>query len=644
MARSPIISITITSDDKTKAGFQSATRGVEKFGKKLVSTGRIALGGFVSNMATNAVGAARDFGVELFQLGGQTDVWGKKADTVFGGQVGQIRKWADANNEALGISDERLVGMAASLGDLLVPLGFTRRQAAGMTKDTLGLAGALSAWTGGTRSAEEVSQILTKAMLGEREQLKELGISINQAEVDERALMIARKAGRKEITKQDEALATQQLIFEKSTDAQKAWNDGSLDTIKNQNKVRASIDEAKTALAARLLPIVQKVTTWIADKFIPWVQRLVATFRRHWPEIKKAVQPVLKWFVETVRSVTDTIQALWDRFGRTILEFTREHFKNMAATIQAVVKIVQDVIGFISDVLSGRWGKAWEKLKNIGANIWKLIRLTFREQWNRIRAFFKLVWDAIGDRLTNALRGMKEAVQNGLRAVVGFVRGLPGRVRDVLAAVPTLLFRRGRQLIGGFLDGITGFWKDTLWPWVRAIPTTIRLFFMNAVEWLVGAGRSVLRGLWNGIRSFWSDTLWPGISAIPGNLLGIFTGVPDAMYQTGKAIIGALWDGIKFVWNNTLGGKGFSIPSWVPFIGGKEFRFPTLATGGIVTGPTLAMIGEAGPEVVIPLDRLAEIMGGAGGGRTVIQNFPPGISPTAVVDAQRRYARRNGPV
>lgn len=37
---------------------------------------------------------------------------------------------------------------------------------------------------------------------------------------------------------------------------------------------------------------------------------------------------------------------------------------------------------------------------------------------------------------------------------------------------------------------------------------------------------------------------------------------------------------------------------------------PKLATGGIVTSPTIAMIGEAGPEAVVPLNRMGS-MGGA---------------------------------
>ena len=44
-------------------------------------------------------------------------------------------------------------------------------------------------------------------------------------------------------------------------------------------------------------------------------------------------------------------------------------------------------------------------------------------------------------------------------------------------------------------------------------------------------------------------------------------------------------------------------------------NIPGFATGGIVTSPTLAMVGEA-PEAIIPLDRLGEIMGGGAGAGT----------------------------
>ena len=107
-------------------------------------------------------------------------------------------------------------------------------------------------------------------------------------------------------------------------------------------------------------------------------------------------------------------------------------------------------------------------------------------------------------------------------------------------------------------------------------------------------------------------------------------------------VVRAVFNGIATAWNNTVGKLKFTVPGWVPGIGGKGFDMPDipmLANGGIVTGPTLAMIGEKGPEAVIPLNR----MGSMGGGNNVTINVNGG-DPQAVVNALRTYMRQNGSI
>ena len=70
---------------------------------------------------------------------------------------------------------------------------------------------------------------------------------------------------------------------------------------------------------------------------------------------------------------------------------------------------------------------------------------------------------------------------------------------------------------------------------------------------------------------------------------------------------------------------------------------PKMAEGGIVSRPTLALIGEAGPEAVVPLSKM-----GSGGGDVNI-NVTGGLSTSAeigqsVVNALRAYSRSAGPL
>ena len=112
----------------------------------------------------------------------------------------------------------------------------------------------------------------------------------------------------------------------------------------------------------------------------------------------------------------------------------------------------------------------------------------------------------------------------------------------------------------------------------------------------------------------------------------------------------AIFNGIATLWNNTIGKLSFSVPSWVPGLGGKGFdvpNIPMLANGGIVTSPTLAMIGEGnGPEAVIPLNRMNEF--GMGGGMNVTVQAglisTPDQMGQLIIEAIQRAQRRSGTV
>jgi hypothetical protein len=146
--------------------------------------------------------------------------------------------------------------------------------------------------------------------------------------------------------------------------------------------------------------------------------------------------------------------------------------------------------------------------------------------------------------------------------------------------------------------------------------------FGKALE-AVGA---VASALWNGMKAGFAGV----VTAVSGYVNGLV-----AVYK-------GLFNGIASVWNNTVGKLSFKIPGWVPVIGGSGFdvpNIPMLADGGIVNGPTLAMIGERGPEAVVPLtgNNAPNL------GNNITINVHGG-DPNAIVDALRRYNRSNGPL
>jgi hypothetical protein len=170
------------------------------------------------------------------------------------------------------------------------------------------------------------------------------------------------------------------------------------------------------------------------------------------------------------------------------------------------------------------------------------------------------------------------------------------------------------------------------------------IFLLVALFVAVGAALVILQLKFNIFGK-----VFEGVGKIAGTVFdGIKTGfgvVVDAVTGYVKTLVGiykALFNGIASVWNNTVGKLSFKIPGWVPGIGGAGFDvpdIPMLANGGIVNSPTLAMIGEKGPEAVVPLT--GNNTPSMGNNITINVN---GGDPNAVVAALRNYMRQNGAI
>jgi TP901 family phage tail tape measure protein len=169
-----------------------------------------------------------------------------------------------------------------------------------------------------------------------------------------------------------------------------------------------------------------------------------------------------------------------------------------------------------------------------------------------------------------------------------------------------------------FLATKTTFFQD-IW---KVMTEAVSSAWQNTVDFFqksIAAVGVFFQGLFDGIK-------------------GVFKGIANFIIGYANTIIGVIEGMVNFViiainfMVDALNKLKFDVPDWVPLIGGKKFglnlsriasvsigRIPALADGGFVTGPTTALIGEAGPEVVIPLNRFEEMVGldGKGDGKTI---------------------------
>jgi len=155
-------------------------------------------------------------------------------------------------------------------------------------------------------------------------------------------------------------------------------------------------------------------------------------------------------------------------------------------------------------------------------------------------------------------------------------------------------------------------------------------------------------GMAVGAILYFKDTIIEAFDTIKDFGASIFNGIGTAFKGVINAVVAGLEGGLNFALkglNTILDGIDVAAGPFVNFGTIPTVNLPRLAEGGIVTGPTIAMIGEAGPEAVIPLNRA----GGMGmGGNTITINAglisTPDQIGQQIIEAILKAQRRSGTV
>ncbi len=186
--------------------------------------------------------------------------------------------------------------------------------------------------------------------------------------------------------------------------------------------------------------------------------------------------------------------------------------------------------------------------------------------------------------------------------------------------------------------------KIGVWLIGTAVPKLVELAAKLAwalTKWAFDLAPEVILGL--------GSMVFEILKKIPEMAIKLGKGFAELGLGLGKSLVNGIIDmvnGLIGKLNNLL---EFTIP--VPYAPDIKVNapdlpnIPRLADGGLVMGPQLSVIGEAGPELVVPLDKV----GNLGGGNTYQITVQTGVGDPReigrqVVDAIKQYERTAGPV
>lgn len=301
-----------------------------------------------------------------------------------------------------------------------------------------------------------------------------------------------------------------------------------------------------------------------------------------WSNIEGNVSTMLTNMSTLWTTFWTDVQVGIETWGQPIIDGVTGVFNSIwADAIDPAIQLITKVWADFSGTLVNLWNTHGKPLiNNIGEFATKTIAL-FQSIWDNvlepiITPFLETLswlWDnhiskmveKVGDFVGKLVNGALEIYNKFIQPIIMWlleklapawsflssaIIGVLGSVFAVISDVFGAIF----GILGGVIDFITGIFTGN---WKKA---------------------------WNGVKDVFKN--------IVDGLVGIF-----------KFPINLIIDGI----NAFISGLNkIKIPDWVPAVGGKGInipKIPKLARGGIIDSPTIAMVGEAGKEAVMPLER-----------------------------------------
>jgi hypothetical protein len=382
-------------------------------------------------------------------------------------------------------------------------------------------------------------------------------------------------------------------------------------TANGSDRMRVAFSQLQERLGTALLPMFEKLTNFVLDKLIPGIEGFVALFRSEGiggigrvvgeqipiviDKLKDIGAALIKWVKDSLpgwlKKLEELGEALVSWIGPRIgpaLQKLGEWLGDLANWIinTGLPLLVEKLIQLGNALVEWIGPQIVPALKALGEWLAKLLN------WIVTDAFPKLAAQAL--KLAGALLSwLAEIIPQALAGLATFVLELIKELPRIFADLVSAMLDKGLELGSSLLEGIVDF--------VKNLPGMLWDAFQATFTKLVELGKEMVKKIVDGIKS-----------------------TPAAI---GDAIRGQVGSVVTDPTRGTVGSL-LGIDIW-PF-----------AQGGIVTGPTLGLIGEAGPEAVIPLDQMSSM-----GGSITVNVSGSVISEGDLIETVRRglvNAQRNG--
>ena len=417
------------------------------------------------------------------------------------------------------------------------------------------------------------------------------------------------------------ALSAVAPVFES---AEQAINDMS-DSLSRvyDNYIRPTIESSTKAISSiislfvkgwnnYIQPIIEKLGQGFSDtidKHIsPMIQKILEiaeSFQEMSQVINAYVGPVIGFFVEQLtRVLAPTLEYIGEVF--------RVLFNTVADIFGGIADFLKGVFDIITGILTSDMSKIFEGFTETGDAIMNILSTLLTALLDLTVAVLKVIWDTIV--------AIFQGIWDGIVAIfTPLGEWFTARWNDITTALANVgtwftdMFQKAWTGLTNIFSKL-GPWFGERWVDVTNALANVSAWFgntftsaYNAVKNAFSSIGSFFSGVWSTVQSIFVNAGQKVGSAVGGAFRSAVNAVLGTIENVVNGFIGMI-NGVIGMINKipgvSLGGIGY-------------VSLPRLARGGIVDSPTVAMIGEAGKEVVMPLENtgflqtMGRVVGGA---------------------------------
>ena len=605
--------------------FKSLTTTTQKAGfilQKALLPAAAAIGA-ITQVIMPAIKAASDFEEAT-----------SKVNVIFGRTSKTIKAFAENAARDLGQSKQAVLDAAGTFGAFGKAAGLAGEDLGLFTTDFITLATDLASFNNTT--PEEAVQAIGAALRGEAEPLRRFNVLLNDATLKAEAMKLGIYDGSGALTAQQKILAAQAAIYKQTGDAQ---GDFILTQDNLANKTRtldALFKNLQVRMGQELLPAATDFANGLV-KINDAFGNMIGPARKATGELGGFVNQAIKG-INPLYLLSQGIQAIGSGFFDA-KEETGAYNKALGLSAQQAMRVA-DAGGAVrkglNDAKDGATGAKKEVESFATALKDKLGEAvdTAKDKLAEAQGEF----DGFATKVSDAVKGALDfnaALESGDYGFKGFIDALRNQVKGVVEYSVNL----GKALEMGLSQDALGYVLDAGNVAGAEIANELVKGGQTAIDEtnaLVEAAQRAADKVGIQAANKWYKTGVDQAQFIVDGLEAELTKLTPKLMAKMDEIAAKLKRSVNI--DVVVTERVNRIVSTI------SSSIPKMADGGIVTGPTLAMIGEAGPEAVIPLSQMGN-MGGSG----VTINVAGGLSTSAeigqsVVNALRAYSRTAGPL